>query len=241
MLNMAWHEANRRSKFIAKFISPFAICFALSIASGCARSVMERRTTETSLPSAEQNLPFHPASDRAPDDNVHPAVPPDGRPVSATPFPAKSHVRSLPAGTLITVRLETPLSVARIRRGDAFTATVAEALTIDGERMIRAGTPVGGRIESVQPSESRTGSTPDPGYIRLTLNTITVAGRTTNVETSSLFAKGTSSRNGPLTVSSGGNAFGARSSDIRIPKGRRLTFRLTSAVAFTDTNAIAHR
>jgi hypothetical protein len=247
MFNMAWHGANCRSKFTLKFASRFtstfawlAICLALSIASGCARSGIVRRTTETSLPSSQQNLPFHPASDRAPDDNIHPSVPPDGKPVSSAPFPAKSHARSLPVGTLITVSLETSLSTARVRPGDAFTATLAEPLSVSGDKVIAAGTPVSGRIESVQSSGDKAGSTPDPGYIRLTLNTITVAGKAISVETSSLFAKGTYQSNGPLNVSSG-NVSGARSSGFRIQKGRRLTFRLTSAVAFTDTNVIAYR
>ena len=238
---MAWHGASCRLRFKSKFASPFAVCLVLSITSGCARSGMGRPTAETSLPSSQQNLPFHPASDRVPDDNIHPAVPPDGKPISAAPFRATSHARSLPAGTLITVRLETPLALARIRGGDAFTATVAEPLTIDGERALAAGTLVSGRIESVQPSGNRAGSPPDPGYIQLTLNTITVAGKVINVETSSLFARGTSQSNGLSTVSSGGNAFGSRSSGIRIPKSRRLTFRLTSAVVLTDANSIAHR
>jgi hypothetical protein len=202
---------------------------------------MGHPTAETSLPSSEQNLPFHPASDHVSDDNIHPAVPPDGKPISGAPFRATSHARSLPAGTLITVRLETPLTVARIRGGDAFRATVAEPLTIDGDRVLAAGTLVSGRIESVQPSGNRAGSPSDAGYIQLTLNTITVAGKAINVETSSLFAKGISSSNGPMPVSSGANAFGWRSSGLRIPKGRRLTFRLTSAVALVDPNAIAHR
>ena len=239
MFNMAWHGVSRRSRFKGKFTS--AICLVLSIASGCARSGMGSRPGETSLPSSHQSLPFHPASDRVPDDNIHPAVPPDAKPISAAPFRATSHARSLPAGTLVTVRLETPLTVARIRSGDAFTATLAEPLTIDGDRALAAGARVSGRIESVQPSGTKTASTADPGYIQLTLNTITVAGKAVNVETSSLFAKGISQSNGPLPVSSGRNAFGSRSNGFRIPKGRRLTFRLTSAVALADANAIAHR
>lgn len=216
-----------------------ALCLAMSVTSGCSRSGIVHRAADTGLPSAEQNLPFHPASDRAPDDNIHPSLPPDAKPVSGAPFPAKSHVRNLPAGTLITVTLATPLSVARVRDGDAFTATVAEALSVNGDKVIVAGTPVSGRIESVQSSRDR--SVSDPGYLRLALKTITVAGRAVNVETSSLFAKETYQSNGPMNVSSG-NGSGARSGAFRIQSGRRLTFRLTSAVAFTDTNnAIASR
>jgi hypothetical protein len=236
---MARHGASHRSKFPSTF-AWLATCLALSLACACARSGIAHHTAEASVPSSQQSLPFHPASDRAPDDNIHPSVPPDGKPVSSAPFPAKSPARNLPAGTLITVTLETPLSVTRVRDGDVFTAALAEPLSIDGDKIIAAGTPVSGRIESVQSSGDKAASTPDPGYIRLTLNTISVAGRAINVETSSLFAKGTYQSNGPLNISSG-NASGARSSGFRIEKGRRLTFRLTSVVALTDTNPVAAR
>lgn len=235
MFGMARDGASWRSKLIW-----LAVCLAISVSSGCSSSGIVHRATDAGLPSAEQNLPFHPASDRAPDDNIHPSVPPDGKPVSGAPFPAKSHARNLPAGTLITVTLQTPLSVARVREGDAFTATVAEAVSVSGDKIIAIGTPVSGRIESVQSARDRAASPSDPGYIRLTLNTITIAGRAVNVETSSLFANGTYQPNRPLNVSSG-NVSGTRSGGFRIEKGRRLTFRLTSAVAFADTNAIASR
>jgi hypothetical protein len=218
------------------------LCAAFSLTEGCARSGIAHRTeVEASSPAAQQNLPFHQASEHATDDSMHPAVPPEAKPLNATPFPAGSNPRSLPAGTLITVRLERSLSIARVHAGDTFTASVADPLTSDGDMLIAAGTPVNGRVEAAQPSVQRPGSTPDPGYLGLILDAISVDGRAITLQTSSLFTRGTLQMNGPLGVSSAGSTTSVPSNPLRIRKGRRLTFRLTAPVTLPDANSIARR
>lgn len=218
------------------------LCAALGLVEGCARSSMIRRGDVTpSSTAAEQPLPFHQNSDQVTDDTVHPAVPSDGKPVVSTPFPAATHLRTLPAGTLITVRLGSSLAFSQIRAGDTFTASVDGALAIDGDTVIVPGAPVTGRVEFAHPSVNRPGSNPDPGYVGLTLNTVTVDGRVIGLRTSSLFARGTSESNLPLSVTSGGNRTAMESHGFRIQKGHRLTFRLIAPVAFPDTNSIAKR
>jgi hypothetical protein len=189
---------------------------------------------------ATQNLPFHPNPDHATDEIVRPAVP-DAKPVSSTPFPAASHYRSLPVGTLITVRLQNPLSISKARAGDVFSGSVAEALTADGGSVIEAGTPVSGRVESAQPSANWPGESPHAGYVRLALTTITVDGRVIGLQTSSLFAKGSSSSNTPASVSSGGSGVVTQFGGFQIQRGHRLTFRLTAALKFPEANSIAKR
>ncbi|MGA7376528.1 MAG: hypothetical protein WBW36_09295 [Candidatus Sulfotelmatobacter sp.] len=168
-------------------------------------------------------------------------MPSDGKPTVSTPFPATSHFRSLPAGTLITVRLEKPLAFAQVRAGDTFTASVDGRLAINGVTVIASGAPVTGHVELAQPSMNRPGSSPDPGYVELTLNTVSVDGRVFGLRTSNLFARGTSESNLPLNVASGGNGMAVGSQGFRIQKGHRLTFRLTAPVAFPDANSIAKR
>ena len=217
----------------------FVLCAALSLVAGCARSSMIRRgDVAPSSTAAEQPLPFHQNPDQVNDDTVHPAVPSDGKPTVSTPFPATSHFRSLPAGTLITVRLENSLAFSQIRPGDAFAASVDGRLAIDGDTVIASGAPVSGHVEFAQPSVPRSGSNPDPGYVELTLNTVAVDGRVFGLRTSSLFARGTSESNVPLNVASG---VAVESHCCRIQKGHRLTFRLTAPVAFPDANSIAKR
>ncbi len=212
-----------------------AVGISVSLSQGCARPDAFHRTQSASGP--EQKLPFHQNSDRAADDSAHPAVPPDGKPASGAPFRLASHSRILPAGTLITVQLESSLSILRVHAGDEFTASVAGPITLDGETILERGAPVSGRIESAQPSMPRPGLSPDPGYVRLTLNSVTVDGRTLALQTSSLFAKGSLQSTG----SSAGAVSATPSSDLLLLQGRRLTFRLTAPVAFPDQNSIANR
>ncbi|MGB0010856.1 MAG: hypothetical protein WBQ03_04570 [Candidatus Sulfotelmatobacter sp.] len=218
------------------------LCVWLSLVAGCARSSLIRRSDVTpNSTAAEQPLPFHQNPDQSTDDTVHPAVPSDGKPGVSTPFPAASHLRTLPAGTLITVRLGNSLAFSQIRAGDAFTASVDGSLSIHGDTVIAAGAPVTGRVEFAQPSVNRPGSSPESGYVGLTLNTVTVNGKVIGLQTSSLFARGTFESNVPLSVASGGNGMATESRGFRIPKGHRLTFRLTAPVTFPDANSLAKR
>jgi hypothetical protein len=241
--------APRRASPAPKLVSLIvwlAVCLAVSLTFACARPGDVHRTEAAAdSSSSEQKLPFHQSPDHATDDSARPAVPPDRKSGSGTPFPAASHPRSLLAGTLITVRLDNSLSISKVRPGDAFTASLAGPLAVDGETLIERGTPVSGRVESAQPSVDRPGMSPDPGYLRLILNSMTVDGKALNLQTSSLFAKGTfqssglSSAYSSVPVRSGGSDLRFR--DLQVQKGRRLTFRLTAPVTFADPNAVADR
>jgi hypothetical protein len=214
-----------------------ALCLALSISQGCARpGVFHRPEADSNSSAGDQNLPFHQTPDRAADDSARPAIPLDHKPETGAPFRISLHPRGVPAGTLITVQLQNSLFISRVRPGDAFNA-VTGPLAIDGDTLIERGTPVSGRIESAQPAVSRPGLRPDPGYLRLSLNTITVDGKTLPLQTSSLFAQGTVQ---PSALPAS-NVSGSRSNDFRVLKGRRLTFRLTAPIILADPNSIANR
>jgi hypothetical protein len=116
------------------------------------------------------------------------------------------------------VELVDALSTAKVRAGDTFMASVAAPLAIEGDALIERGTTATGHVESVR---SQAGS----GYFQLTLSAITVEGRPLALQTSSLFARGT------LQQPEG----------VRVQKGRRLTFRLTSPVTLNDSNSMATR
>jgi hypothetical protein len=60
---------------------------------------------------------------------------------------------SVPNGTEMTVRLDTPLSSKTARREDRVEATVAESVRVDGEIQIPAGTRVRGIVQDVVPAE----------------------------------------------------------------------------------------
>lgn len=234
MLTMA---SLRRS--LGPGVACVALCLGVSFVQGCGRSnALHRTDTAPSSPSSDgdQRLPFNenPASEG---DSARPVVPHDGQQDGGTPFRSPARTRSLPAGMLITIRMESSLSTAQVSSGEAFTASVAGPLTIDGNTLIERGTPVRGRVESAQPPADRPGLSPDPGYVRLTLNTMTVDGRAIVLQTSSLFARGTFQTSG----SSGNLGSHVWASAFRVEKGRRLTFRLTAPVMLADPNSIANR
>jgi hypothetical protein len=219
--------------------SAFAICcLALTLSQGCARSEPANPTSAGS--ASEQKLPFRPDTDQAASSSggAHPAVPPDPKSATGLPFRAESHPRILPSGTLLTVQLEDSLSTATVHAGDAFTASVAAPLTIDGDTLIERGTAVTGRVESAQSQADHPGLVPSSGYFRLTLNAITVEGRQLALQTSSLFARGTSE---PSNVSSPGSPPGLRSPSLQVQKGHRLTFRLTAPVSLDHPTSMADR
>jgi hypothetical protein len=214
-----------------------ALCLATAIGQGCGGADEPNQTPISAAPPAQQNLPFHQNPDHATDDSAHPALPADRSSSASTPFRTGSHssTHSLPAGTLITVRLDNSLPISRVHAGDTFSASLDGPVTVDGETAINRGTPVSGCVESAQPAVDRPGLSPDPGFLRLTLKTVTVDGSTLALQTSSLFAKGTSQP----TAGSVADRSSLGSGGFWVQKGRRLTFRLTAPVSLAGSNSIA--
>jgi hypothetical protein len=126
-----------------------------------------------------------------------------------------------------------------------FEAVVDEPVVIDGVTVVPRGTSATGRIESFQsslekplvldkpsaperlssspekiPNEKLAGVRDKRGYVRLTLDSVDVAGRSLSIRTSSLFAR-VSSYPHPIRPGSG---------VISLEQGRRLTFRLSEPV-----------
>lgn len=198
------------------------------MAPGCSRlGAAGGEPTGTS--GGERKLPFHSstASDQTSPGNVAPGLSTEAK--DGLPF-RSPHLRVLPSGTLLTVRLEQPLDSTEVHAGDAFTAVIAEPVIIDGDTLVARGTAVAGAIESALSSNAQRSA----GYIRMTLSAITIDGRQLPLQTSSLFAQGTSRLTGP---ESGRETAPAA---IRLPQGRRLTFRLTLPASLDGQNAIAH-
>ena len=193
-----------------------ALGMSLGLTQSCARSQPSHPSGAASAVS-EQKLPFHPTADQpSAAEGVHPAVSPDPKPAGTVPFNSRAH--TLPSGTLLTVQLQNSLSAAEVRDGDTFTASVAAPLTVDGDPLIERGTVATGHVESVR---SQAGS----GYFQLKLSALTVEGRPLALQTSSLFARAT------MQPSDG----------VRVQKGRRLTFRLTSPVTLNEPKSMADR
>jgi hypothetical protein len=138
------------------------------------------------------------------------------------PFETFSSVPELPPGTLLTVRLEKQISSDRIGDEASFAAVVDEPVMVDGKMAVPGGATVVGRIQSARDQNGGQGR----GYLRLTLDTIVIAGKKLPLRTSSLFVRGSAGE----VLSPGPDQEETRPSVTRLQKGRRLTFRLAGTV-----------
>ena len=137
--------------------------------------------------------------------------------------------RTLPAGTLVTVRLAGPVSADGLAASGTFSAVVDDPVVVDGITVIPRGATAAGLVES-----SRTSSVKrNRGYIRLTLESIDIAGRSLLVQTSSLFAKGNAAGSAEAASPDSPNM-------VHLNKGRRLTFRLADPVVLASQREMVH-
>jgi hypothetical protein len=80
---------------------------------------------------------------------------------------------SIPAGTLMDLRMDTGLNSGRARVNDAFKATVTRAIWIDGRIAVPRDSKVDGRVSMVQPATRGSHS----GVIAVSFTQITIDGR----------------------------------------------------------------
>lgn len=218
---------------------------AIGLTAACSRqpnppAIANAGTTQAA--DNEQKLPF----DRpAQTDGIAPSE-------SLVPVPA-----SLPAGTPITIRLQSAVSSASSRAGDRFQAVLDEPIIVQGQTVAPRGAVVTGKVVAAKPS----GRLSDPGYLRLTLASITLNGKAVSLTTSSIFVKGVSHEKRNLAMIGGGAgggaligalagggkgaligsaigaaggtgvAYGTGKKDVGFGAERRLTFRLTEPVS----------
>jgi hypothetical protein len=216
MVGMGKYPRLCRGGLFVSLLSLALISLASTVA--CSRRVVP--SSEANGQSDSRDLPFHSNADLPADMASRPGVPASGDMSRVIPFkPSASQV--LPAGTLLTVRLENTLFTSRRDVGETFQAVVEEPVSIEGHIAIPRDTRVKGRVESARVSIPSRGV----GYVRLTLDSILLGEKDVSLPTSSLFARG-------ILTAPSGNATGnaSRLATIRLKKGRSLTFRLTSAV-----------
>jgi hypothetical protein len=166
-------------------------------------------------------------------------LPFDRQPRSSGISPSQSlipHTTKLPEGTSIPVRLQSTLSSASSHAADSFSAIIDEAVVVDGQTMVAAGTPATGRVLEAKPAaNSRAGSglhgSPiEPGYLRIVLVSLNIGGRAVAIETSSIFAKGGSRGDRASTMGAASRATNkSRNMDIVLGPARHLNFRLAQA------------
>lgn len=189
---------------------------------GCAHPGNQNSAAKSSQPAPFRDLGDSAVAANPSESSL--AIPQEGAgPPRDLPF----HSRNLPAGTLLSVRLNDAIS-ADGRAGATFTATLDEPIVIDGRMLVPRGAAVAGQVESAE----RTNPSDRRGYLRLMLNSIEVGGHDLTLSTSTLFAKGAlGNAQGPPY---GGSA-------VQLESGRRLTFRLTEPLSLSGQVAISRR
>lgn len=186
----------------------------------CSRPLTNQST------EAARTVPFRDGDERSAADSgtESQASRPDGMERgSGVPF----REQTLPAGTLLTVRLETDISYDNSDATSAFAAVIDEPVVIEGATMVPRGATVAGRIQSGQPPTG----TVRRGYVRMTLNQMDIAGKDLPIQTSDLFARGDFA----LLQAR------ADAGVVSLEQGRRLTFRLSEPASLSVSSAMPYR
>jgi hypothetical protein len=167
--------------------------------------------TEGSAATDPRQVPFREADGKGPSDSnatsVSPVSEKSAKTETGLPFRDPDN---LPAGTLLTVRLKDPVSADNPEASGRFEGTIDEPVTVDGNTLVPRGASVAGRVESARSSKVK-----GNGFVRVTLDSIDIAGKELQLQTSSLFVRGSGASHSPAIQA------------ITLEQGRRLTFRLT--------------
>ncbi len=122
---------------------------------------------DTTQPSAPAQQPYGQAAQPTAPPPAYPATPAPQRPqprsqppaerfATTTPAPApapqqppappKPQMTAVPAGTVLTLALDTPLNSKTAQVGQGFTATVVDAISVEGREVVPAGSKVKGTV-----------------------------------------------------------------------------------------------
>lgn len=93
---------------------------------------------------------------------------------------AMSHEATIPAGTLITVRLGSTISTKTAHAGDNFTGTVAEPISVNGQEVIPSGANASGTVTDAKGMGHFKGG----ALLAITLNSVEIKGNSYQVQTS---------------------------------------------------------
>jgi hypothetical protein len=111
----------------------------------------------------------------------------------------------VPANTAIYVRLQQSISSATAQPGQNFSAELDEPLVVEGQMLAPKGAPITGKVVAARDS----GRLHNAGYLRITLSSITLNGKTVPLQTNSVFVSGGSYKKRNLAFIGGGAGGGA--------------------------------
>lgn len=135
--------------------------------------------------------------------SVAPTVEQTPPPPPAPPAPPKKV--TVPAGTQLTIRLDNALDSERNQVGDTFHGSLSNAIVLDGETVIPAGSDVLGRVADVKSAGRFAGNS----VLTLELTSVSVHGRTYNLQTNQWTRAGNGEGKNTATKVGVGTAAGA--------------------------------
>ena len=127
-----------------------------------------------------------------------------GKEVIPPPPPAPKKV-TIPAGTQVTIRLNEGLDTERNQVGDSFQATLGAPIVMNDETVIPSGADVVGRVVDLKSAGRMAGNS----ALTLELNSLSVNGRTYNIQTSQWSRQGKGEGKDTAIKTGGGAAVGA--------------------------------
>src|SRR5579883_51637 len=101
---------------------------------------------------------------------------------SAQPQPAPATLPSVPAGTVLRVRMNQTINVKHASSGESFTGTIVDPIEVGGSTVI----PAGSGAEGIVVRAHKRGHFKGRSYLQLTLTGLNVNGQHYRIETSSL-------------------------------------------------------
>jgi hypothetical protein len=145
-------------------VALLALCFVI----GCA--------SKPATPASSTENPSSAGGDNAATNGAEGGKSAAGRPVASKPVP---QIITIPAGSVITVRLGETLSSKSSSAGEGFSATVAEPVVVDGKTVIERGAAARGTVVDAKGMGHFKGG----ALLEVRLSSVSINGRETSVDT----------------------------------------------------------
>jgi hypothetical protein len=157
--------------------------------------------------ASQPSQPPQPSTDRSqtpPSKTARAAAPP--REVAKTPPPLpKPKPVVIPAGTVITVRIQQPVGSKTSHEGDRFDASIAQPITIGGKTVVPTGSSASGQVTEAHPAGKFKGG----ATLGLTLTSLHVAGSNYAIQSAAVSQESKGKGKRTATMVGGGAAAGA--------------------------------